>query len=96
MGKYRRPRTISEFKKTRYNYLGNVDALIRELADKFRGSLDEDESANYDESRKKHAGSKRSLDDFLSDELVENEHTRRVAREIVSEVREFRMALRRG
>jgi hypothetical protein len=66
------------------------------LADKFQGSLNKNKSANYNESRKKHTRLKRSLDDFLSNKLVKNEHIRRVTREIVSKVQEFHMALRRG
>jgi len=80
------------------------------LAAYIRRLVDDDESANYDESEEddesgeEHENrddaqvttrSKRSLDDFLSDELVENKSTGRIVVKIVSEVQEFYMALKR-
>jgi hypothetical protein len=80
-----------------------LDILVEKLAAHIRHPVDNDESANYDGSGEEHenrddaqvtTGSKRSLDDFLSDELVENKSTGRIVAKIVSEVQEFRMALK--
>jgi hypothetical protein len=81
-----------------------LDTLVEKLAANIRRSVDDDESVNYNESEKADenvdnaqvtTGSKRSLDNFLADGLVKNKSTGRIVAEIVSEVQDFRMALKR-
>jgi hypothetical protein len=81
-----------------------LDTLVEKLAANIRRPVDDDESVNYNESGEAHengdnaqvtTGSKRSLDDFLADELVKNKSTGRIVAKIVSEVQDFRMALKR-
>jgi hypothetical protein len=81
-----------------------LDTLVKKLATNIRRLVNDDKSVNYNKSEEAHKNednaqvttrSKQSPNDFLADELVKNKSTRRIVAKIVSEVQDFRMALKR-
>ena len=85
--------TIPQILKIRLTHIQKMDILVEKLLEHTRSPVDDDESTDYE--IRSTAGSKRSFDDFLSDQLNENDDIIGLAKELLYEVQAHRKMLKR-
>ena len=85
--------TIPQILKIRLTHIQKMDILAEKLLEHTGSPVDDDESTDYEIQST--ASSKRSFDDFLSDQLNENDDIMGLAKELLYEVQAHRKILRR-